>query len=210
MLEKKEIVRLAGAIFFGVMTGVVIITFRNWSKPAPILIEMPQPTPPPEPTKTATPDLPNVHVTGEVNFPGVYTLPLDSIIQDAIEAAGGFTESADSDSLNLALPVSDGMQVRVPAAGADEQQVVISTPDAVESEDTSSEDTAPITHVTVNINEASASVLEGLPGIGPVLAEAIVAHREEHGEFPTIESIVDVSGIGPAKLDEIRAFIVVE
>ncbi|MFQ5875970.1 MAG: helix-hairpin-helix domain-containing protein [Dehalococcoidia bacterium] len=126
-----------------------------------------------------------VYVTGEVVNPGVYTLPLAADrIADAIEAAGGFTQNADVDSLNLAAKLTDGQQVRVLAlgeAGSD-----------------------------ININTASLELLQTLTGIGPVRAQAIIDYREANGPFRRIEDILSVQGIGEKTFEAIRDQITVE
>lgn len=136
-----------------------------------------------------------VHVSGEVGRPGVYELPVDSRIGDAVDAAGGALPSADLDRLNLAAPLNDGARVQVPRPGQD--------PVPIES---GPEDPAA---GPVNLNDADAAQLETLPGIGPALAEALMDHREEHGPFRTPEELLDVPGIGPAKLDALRDLVAV-
>lgn len=124
-----------------------------------------------------------VHVAGEVLHPAVYRLPGGSRVADAVAAAGGATEHADLDGLNLARVVEDGEQLLVPAAGAPgSAQRGGVRPDG-----------------KVDLNRATAAELDALPGIGPVLAERIVAYRERHGGFRTVRDLRRVQGIG-AKL----------
>ncbi len=122
----------------------------------------------------------SVHVAGAVTRPGVYELPVGSRVTDAIEAAGGSIEGAQLDSINLARQVADGEQVRVASAGDD------------------GAGTGHSADGRININTADASLLEDLPGVGPVLAERIVAHREQHGPFASVEALESVTGVGPA------------
>ncbi len=133
-----------------------------------------------------------VHVSGAVVRPGVVRLPASARVLDAIEAAGGATADGDLHLLNLAAPLVDGVQIRVPAVGEDPPvgEAFISGP-------------AGSTDGTIDINRASAAELEALNGVGPSIAAAIVAHRDEHGPFPSVESLLDVGGIGPAKLEMI-------
>jgi competence protein ComEA len=114
-----------------------------------------------------------IDVAGAVASPGVMELPAGARVRDAIAAAGGFLVGADRSSINLARPLVDGEQVYVPAAGEDRADAV-------------------------NVNSADAGALEALPGIGPVLAERIVADRAANGPFVTIEDLGRVSGIGPS------------
>jgi competence protein ComEA len=123
-----------------------------------------------------------VHVAGAVSEAGVYDLPTGARVADAIDAAGGTVEGADTDAVNLARVVADGEQIRVPVAGEP------STSDGL-----------------ININTADAGTLEQLPGVGPVLAQRIVAHREDHGPFASVDGLDDVSGVGPSVLEQIRA-----
>ncbi len=147
---------------------------------------------------TTVPRLPSarplVHVAGAVRTPGVYELAAGSRVLDAIEAAGGASSEGQPDRLNLAARVTDGMQIRVPVEG---EPVVVSG--MTESE------TGP-----VNVNTASADQLEGLPGVGPATAAAILSHRSEHGRFGQVEDLLDVPGIGEAKLAVLEDFVVVQ
>jgi competence protein ComEA len=135
-----------------------------------------------------------VHVAGWVRLPGVYELAEGDRVIDAIEAAGGPRKGAFLDALNLAAVLVDGQQVLVPRAG---------------SAGGPGGGTVPTTPGKVNINTASAAELEALPGIGEVIAQRIVDHRTEHGPFPTVEDLLDVSGIGESTLEDIRDLVTV-
>lgn len=154
--------------------------------PPPTAVVIPSPTPAPV----------RVYVSGAVKSPGVYTLPPGSIVQDAVELAGGFAEGADASSINLAARLSDGQQVPVLLKGESRPS---NTPQAVAT-----------LSGPVNVNTASASELEALPGIGPVLAQIILQYRQEHGPFRTVDALLLVPGIGPATLDKIRGFITLD
>lgn len=135
-----------------------------------------------------------VYVTGEVASPGVYTLPIGaSRITDAIEAAGGFTDKADVNSVNLAAPLADGQQVQVPSL----------------EEPTAGGDQGAETTSLININTASLELLQTLSGIGPVKAQAIIDFRLSNGPFQRIEDILQVQGIGEKTFESIRAYITV-
>lgn len=135
-----------------------------------------------------------VDVTGWVHQPGVYEfVPGDRVI-DAVERAGGARKGADLSVLNLAAPLTDGTQVVVPKQGA-------AGPAATAPAATGSD---PSGGSLVNINTASATELEALPGIGEVLAAAIVDYRTDNGPFASVDDLESVSGIGPATLEEIR------
>lgn len=114
-------------------------------------------------------------------------MPEGSIVADAVEAAGGFRPGAHSHSLNLAAPLADGDQVYVSGPGDEPQK--------------------PVEDGAVAVNRATASDLEELPGVGPVLAERIVAYREANGPFRQLEDLLDVPGIGESKLASMRDMI---
>jgi competence protein ComEA len=127
-----------------------------------------------------------VQVVGQVASPGVVELEPGARVLDAVQLAGGLTERADPASLNLARLVTDGEQIVVGQRGR----------------------TAVAGHgpqiALVNINRAAASDFEGLPRIGPTLAERIVAFRDAHGPFASIDALLDVPGIGKLTLDGMR------
>jgi competence protein ComEA len=154
--------------------------------------------PQPEPTgasvtaTAATSALLVVYVSGWVETPGVVELATGSIVADAVAAAGGAREGASLDAINLAETLSAGQHIAVPGPGAQ------SAVEAVEDGDG-----------RVAINAASATELEALPGVGPVLAERIVAYREANGPFRKPEDLLDVPGIGEAKLGAIRDLITI-
>lgn len=133
-----------------------------------------------------------VHVSGAVAAPGVYSLPSTARVIEAVEAAGGATLDADLHQLNLAAVVADGQQVRIPIVG----ELLPST--------TSGASPGP-----VDLNRGDVVALQSLPGVGPATAEAIVAYREEHGPFRSVDDLLDVPGIGPAKLAAIADAVVV-
>ena len=147
-------------------------------------------------TTTAAPAPLVVHVDGAVVVPGVHEVVLGSRVVDAIEAAGGLTEDADRSRLNLALLVEDEQRVWVPRMGEEEPPVVAPTGGGGSS--------ASADGGVVDINRASATELEALPGIGPSLAAAIVEHRQRERTFSSVEELLRVAGIGPAKLEQLR------
>lgn len=128
-----------------------------------------------------------VHVLGAVERPGLYVLRADSRVVDALAAAGGSTDAADLAGVNLARRVEDGEQILVPVVGA------VADPSAPPSGDG-----------TVDLNTADQAALEALPGIGPALAERIVAWREDNGRFRTVDDLLAVPGIGEKVLEGLR------
>ena len=151
-----------------------------------------------------TSELIQVHVTGAIVRPGVYDMPENSRVLDAVEAAGGFVAEADKNAINLAAFLEDGQRLELPYVAGyvpdeDESFAVVSegTPSPLVGED------------LVDINTASLEELDKLPGIGLTSAQNIIDYREENGPFARIEDIVNVSGIGAATYDEIKDLITV-
>lgn len=138
-----------------------------------------------------------VHVAGAVSSPGVYTLPADSRVDDAVRAAGA-TADADLSQLNLAQKLADGQKITVPAAG----ETPAPADNAAPSDSSQS-------GALVNINTATQEELETLPSIGEVRAQAIIAYREEHGGFRTTDELMEVSGIGEKIFADISPHITV-
>ena len=128
-----------------------------------------------------------VSVVGRVARPGLVTLPVGARVADAVEAAGGLLPGADQSTVNLAAPLADGQQVAVGVPGAAGPPDPVAGPSGVGG--------------LVNLNSAAAAELEELPGVGPVLAQRIVDHREQHGPFTAADDLQDVPGIGPAIFD---------
>jgi competence protein ComEA len=131
-----------------------------------------------------------VDVVGAVRRPGVYRLPAGSRARDAVRRAGGARPHADLASINLAALLADGEQVRVPALAA---------PGAAAAGPSASAPPA-----IVHLNGASADDLDSLDGIGPALAQRIVAYRTAHGGFRSVDELDEVSGIGPVRLEALR------
>lgn len=137
-----------------------------------------------------------VHVAGAVMRPGVYQLQSNARVQDAINLAGGVTEDADLNALNLAAVVGDGVRVYVPVAGEVVPIVAGQGSDAAQD--------AP---VIVDVNRANAQELQQLPGVGPATSAAIVAERDLGGPFIDVDDLQRVPGIGPAKVESLRGLV---
>ena len=172
---------------------------RTRTQPAPIYITPPAPTETPGPTSTLRPI--RVYISGAVHKPAVYELRPDAILEDVISLAGGLTEEADRVSVNLALPLEDGMHVHIPVPGDD--PVVDSATIRASSEESTSPD-------RININTATKDELDLLPGIGPSTAQKIINYRTANGNFVSVEDLILVPGIGPAKMDQIQDLISIE
>ncbi|MFN8386103.1 MAG: ComEA family DNA-binding protein [Anaerolineales bacterium] len=189
MQTAKSILYMASGILFGLFVAALVwLVSRNPSGEAITL----------RPVPTDTPIV--VYISGAVPRPGVYALPKGARVQDAISAAGGFLADADKTGINLARQLDDGEQLDIPfGEGA---SLVIPTPGAEEVEPGEAD--------LVNINTASQSELETLPGIGPTTAQKIIEYREENGPFESTEDIMNVSGIGPGTYERIKDLITVD
>ena len=159
-------------------------------------------------TTTSAPSV-VVYVAGAVAAPGVYTLGALSRVTDAMSAAGGALAAADLNVVNLAATVRDGERIYVPVVGEIVPALVAG--DAVTGDAVTGDPAASATVPTgpVNINTATADQLDVLPGVGPTTAAAIVAYRDQHGPFQSLDQLGDVHGIGPAKLDALRGLVTV-
>ncbi|MGW8432757.1 helix-hairpin-helix domain-containing protein [Curtobacterium citreum] len=163
------------------------------------------------PTPSSTAALVSVYVVGAVARAGVVELPDGSRVQAAIERAGGATDVADLTRVNLARPVVDGERLYVPAVGETEVPAALG-PDvaggagggAGAGAGGGSAAGAGGAGDVVDLNRADQATLETLPGIGPALAARIIAWRDEHGGFTTVEDLLDVSGIGDTRFAELR------
>ncbi|HLT70614.1 MAG TPA: helix-hairpin-helix domain-containing protein [Acidimicrobiales bacterium] len=149
-----------------------------------------------------------VHVAGAVATPGVQRLPVGARVADAVEAAGGAAPDADLARINLAAPLVDGQQVYVLRRGEEAPPAVPAVPGAgAPPGGPTGGGSGP--GAPIDVNAADAAALEELPGIGPATAQAIVEHRERHGPFRTVDDLIDVRGIGEAKLARIRDLVTV-
>lgn len=138
-----------------------------------------------------------VHVAGCVMCPGVYELVEGSRAGDAVQAAGGLTEDACEDAINLAQVISDGEQIIAPSSR--EPTTAISAMSSTSSTSSDAGQTG-----KVNINTADAAQLQTISGIGESKAKKIIAYREANGRFSNVDELVNVSGIGDKTLDSIR------
>ena len=175
-------------------TGAVVV-LRSSDPPAPPVERVaarPEASTSPSPATQVM-----VHVSGQVNKPGVYQLAEGSRVQDAVAAAGGPLGESDANALNLAAVVADGQKVTVPKPG---EAVPVDA-------GLSGEAGAP--GGKVNLNLASPAQLEELPGVGPVLAERIAAHRQTKGRFTSPRQLMEVSGFGPKKYESLKDQITV-
>ena len=215
-------VRVAAVLLVLVVAGVTVLVLSRTAAPAAPQAPTADPAPPATtqpaagaagPTGSPTagangaaiqeeqPGAVVVHVAGAVAAPGLVELPAGSRAADALEAAGGATDAADLDALNLAAPVTDGQQLYVPAEG-ETPPVPVAGGEPGGAGGTQQAG-------LVDVNTADTTTLETLPGIGPALAGRIVDHRTAHGPFASVDALIDVAGIGPATLARIRDLVTV-
>ena len=189
----RFLAQIALSMMVGALLMLGAMSLANRARPAPIVIVPPPPTPTPAPT--ATPGPVRVYVNGAVARPDIYELPPDGLVREALAAAGGVTAEGEAAGVNLAQPLYDGLQVYVPLKGEE-----------VEIRPAAAGGDVP---QIVDLNRATPAQLETLPGIGPSMAARIVAYRAEHGPFESVEGLLDVSGIGPAKFEGLKGLVVV-
>jgi competence protein ComEA len=144
----------------------------------------------------------------------VYRLPASARISDLVAAAGGMMPDADIDRINLAQPLSDGVRVYVPRIGEQDPPApaAVDSPGGVSAGpggDTTGGDGASSSPAAapIDLNSASLAELDELPGVGPATAQAIVSFRETNGPFSSVDALLEVRGIGPAKLEQIRPLV---
>lgn len=183
---------VVGCLVVGVAVGALWWLTRQ--APVPVDSTLPLVEPASVTTTTAPAGPVVVHVAGAVVHPGVQQLPAMSRVIDAVEGAGGLAPEADAGRVNLAAELVDGSQIYVPAVG--EEPPVVAGMDAGTSGDG-----------LVDVNVADSTTLESLPGIGPSTAAAIIDHRERNGPFATVDGLLEVRGIGEAKLAGLRDLV---
>lgn len=183
---------IGGCLIVGIAVGALFWTTRQ--TPPPLEDSLPLVDPASVTTTTEVPGPVVVHVAGAVVEPGVRRLPAGARVIDAVDAAGGLEADADTGRINLAAELSDGSQVYVPRVGEE--------PPLVQGSDASMAGDG-----LVDLNTADQSRLESLPGIGPATAAAIIEHRERNGPFPSVDGLLEVRGIGEAKLAQLRDLV---
>lgn len=188
------IVALSGAYFWGASNASVTQVEILIPTPAPAVVQ----------------------IVGEVRLPGVYELDSDDRVLDAIEAAGGMTESAGIESINLAAAVKDGSRIVVPAITPTPAPIANQTPvnqgsvEGVQSEQSPvNQSSSGQPQFPIDLNTATVEQLKSLPGIGDTRANQIIAFRNSIGSFSSLEQLLEISGIGTKTLEAMRPLVVI-
>lgn len=214
----------AGAIGLAIVAAlavlVTVFTLLH-DRPAPVMSAKLPPVekaatagPKPSASPSAGPDRPVVvSVVGLVHSPGLVTLAPGARVADALQAAGGAVNGADTIGLNMARPLGDGEQIVVGLSPVPGQPAALGSSVAPGSPPTSKPSpprpgsARPKPGEALDLNTATAEDLDALPGVGPVTAAAIVAWRQANGKFTSVDQLADVDGIGPARLERLRALV---
>ena len=179
--------------------GVSVPT--GWEDPGSIA--GPTGTPPESTSTTAAPTL-FVQVAGAVQRPGVYEVEAGARVFQVLLMAGGMTAEADGEAVPLAAEVADGACIRVPRVGETLSGPVLQVPPAAGGAGQSG--TVPVG--PISLSTATEAELDTLPGVGPKTAQRIIAYRVENGPFLSVDQLEEVSGIGPATLENLRDLVV--
>lgn len=179
---------------------LVVVAWRHAATgaPAPLRVAPVVPARASPAAAAATARLLVVDVVGAVRRPGLVRLAEGSRVADAIARAGGLRRGAERAGVNFAAPVSDGQQVVVPQRGA-----AGAAGAAGAGAGAAAASTGP-----VSLSSATAEQLDTLPGVGPVTAQKIVAYRQQHGAFRSVDELDAISGIGPSRIANLRSLVV--
>ena len=183
---------MQGALVLAVVAALAGAVFLTWrataGESAPLELVLPTPAP-----RSAAAAEIKVYVTGAVVMPGVYSLREGARLHELVEAASGARADADLDAINLAARIRDEDHWRIPARG--------------EAQTASATVSQPPAQARIDLNSATVEQLRGLPNIGEVRAQAIVAFRETRGPFAAVDDLLMVSGIGPETLASLRDLV---
>ncbi|MGH3724094.1 MAG: helix-hairpin-helix domain-containing protein [Mycobacterium sp.] len=195
----------------GVLAVLVTVFTVMRQPPPPVSANLP-PVQPVASSSVSAPSSLVISVVGLVKQPGLVTLSGGARVADAVTAAGGAVDGADVVTLNMARPVADGDQIVVGLASVAGQPVGMASSIVAAGQappvSAGVKGSVPVPPGRVNLNTATESELDSLPGVGPVMAAAIVRWRSEHGKFTGIDQLSEVDGIGPARLDKLRVLVV--
>ncbi len=202
----------AGMVALGAigLLAVLVTVFTLMRQPPPPVSANLPPVQPVSSSSASAPSSLVISVAGLVKRPGLVTLSSGARVADAVTAAGGAVDGADVVTLNMARPVVDGDQIVVGLAPAPGQPVGMASSIIAAGQSASASGGArgSVPPGRISLNTATESELDALPGVGPVMAASIVRWRSEHGKFTSIDQLSEVDGFGPARLDKLRALVV--
>jgi competence protein ComEA len=213
----RAVLAVAALVGLGGMAWALTANRNGQHRAAPIRIETPSTTTTTTAAVTTTRSEPLVvDVAGAVVRPGPVRVAHDARVADAIAAAGGVRGDADLERVDRAATLGDGQRVYVPHRGQSEiPEVVGATGPSSVGGDPGASASGPAAAAAgsatavVNLNTADAAALDTLPGVGPATAQAIIDHRTRNGPFASVDELLEVKGIGPAKLADLRSRVTV-
>ncbi len=201
-MKSWHLVLLSILITFLVAGLILLVATPTRGNPI-ILLPAPTQTQSPSPQPSTTPTPIKVQIGGQVIATGLYELPKETRLEDLILLAGGLTDLADQNRINLAVRLMDGGYYYIPAVDEEFPETAANAPENAQiSENT-------VTY-PINLNTATQEELESLPGIGPTKAADILSYRDEIGSFNSIDDLLNVNGIGPSTLEAITDLITIE
>lgn len=200
--QRPRMVAGAGVAASAVVALSVLLIALRGAPPQPELL-LPQATPAASPTSVESAQI-YVHAAGAVAEPGLYRLQRGARVADLLEAAGGPAGDASVDGLNLAARLEDGQRVYVPRVGEVDPAAAVG-----ERGVTDDPAMAGQSGLAVNLNTATQTELEELPGVGPSTALAILDYRKRNGRFRAVDELLEVRGIGPAKFEGLKDLVTV-
>lgn len=197
----KPWILLAAGLLIGLLSAGLILLVAQPRQGVPIRLEpAPTLTPTGVPGPSPTPEPIQVQVGGAIAQPGVYTLPRESRLDALVEAAGGVTSNADADRINYAIKLRDGDYYYVPEPKEAIPETASNAPQNLQVAENG-------ISYPINLNTATQDELESLPGIGPSKAADILAYRDAHGPFLTLEDLANVSGIGATTVEALCDYL---
>jgi len=190
------------------MIGIGIILYKNFNNEDNLALNSPSNFS--ENNIAEKVEVPSViiHISGAVKNPGVYQLKSTDRVVDAVKIAGGITERANPDAINLAALLKDGQKIIIPYKISNQVTVESDKNISKNIEEVYSSSSSPSDQININI--ADDHTLQSLPGIGPVLSKRIIDYRDQNGLFEVIDDIKNVSGIGEKKFEGIKDLICVQ
>ena len=197
------------ALLAAVLLLAALAIWHPVPRATPIAVERSAPIRTAEQPRVTTPGtVAVVYVVGAVARPGLYHLPVGSRVDDAVRSAGGLLIGADRSAVNLAERVSDGEEIAVPKTGdAAAPRTRRTTRSAKHRGRRAS--SPPLAVDPVDLNAADVATLEQLPGVGPALAQRIVAYRELNGPFVSLDELADVAGMTDRRVEQVAPFLIV-